>query len=78
MHSWSIDRLALTVPGYSERQARELSQLIAAAMLEFTGTLTRLSPGTAYTDVNLELTTREGEAMPDLARRIVAALAVSG
>lgn len=77
MGSWRIDRLALTLPGYSERQARELSQLIATTLLELADTPVRLPAGAERAYLTLELTAREGEAMSELARRIVTALATT-
>jgi hypothetical protein len=78
MKNWSIDRLALTVPGYSERQAHELSQLIAAALVEVTHVPEHLTGRSPHSHVEFEITARDGEAMPQLARRIVAALVGAG
>jgi hypothetical protein len=78
MKNWSIDRLALTVPGYSERQARDLGELIAGALVEVTQVPAHLAGDSARAHVKLEITAREGEPMPQLARRIVAALVGTG
>jgi hypothetical protein len=78
MKNWSIDRLALTVPGYSERQARELGELIATALVEVTHVPAHLTGDSPHPHVKLEVTARDGEPMPQLARRIVAALVSAG
>lgn len=78
MKNWSIDRLALTVPGYSERQARELSELIATALVEVTHVPAHLTGDSLHSHVKLEVTARDGEPMSHLARRIVAALVGAG
>jgi hypothetical protein len=78
MKNWSIDRLALTVPGYSERQARELGELIATALVEVTQVPAHLTGGSSRSHVKLDVTARDGEPMPQLARRIVAALVNAG
>jgi hypothetical protein len=78
MKNWSIDRLALTVPGYSERQARDLGELIAAALVEVSHVPAHLTGHSPHSHVKLEVTAQDGEPMPQLARRIVAALVGAG
>lgn len=74
MRQWAIDRLALTVPEYSEEQARELGECLAAALADADATP---AANTDHSRLHLQLTARAGESMPDLARRIVAVLLAS-
>jgi hypothetical protein len=76
MGDWSIDRFALTLPGYSEREGRELSHYLSVALLELAADPG--GPRAEHVHLKLELTAHEGEALPELARRIAAALAATG
>ena len=75
MKHWSIDRLSLTVPGYSERQAHELAQCVADALVEVTTLPTKAAASGTVSSLNLQVTAQDNESMADLARRVVATLA---
>jgi hypothetical protein len=77
MTNWFIDRLALTVNGYSEHDARELARCIADALVQITSVPTRAPARQEHGHLGLELSARDGEATAELARRIVAALAAT-
>jgi hypothetical protein len=74
MRQWAIDRLALTVPEYSEEQARELGERLAAALADADATP---AANADHGRLHLELAARAGESIPDLARRIAAVLLAS-
>jgi hypothetical protein len=79
--NWSIDRLALSVPGYPESQARELARLIADALVDLTTVPAWLSAAATDQDqpqLAVEVTAQDGESMVQLAQRIVAALSKTG
>jgi len=75
MQNWSIDTLELTLNGYSEHETHRLAQCIADAMVEVTNVPTGVPGRREHAHLKLELSARDGEAVPELARRIVAALA---
>jgi hypothetical protein len=72
MRYWAIDRLALTVPGYSQGQARELAACLATALAD--ADAPQPAAKGDHSRLHLELAAHAGESMPELARRIAAAL----